>query len=185
MASPSGGGVPVLQLIGVVLGTLILALAVIGVVFVAGMRRKSPAVLRTVRRFNRAIVNPRALKTAGTPGAYASVIHHVGRTTGRAYRTPVAAEPTGDGFVIALPYGTTANWVKNVLASGSATIVDEGASYRVDHPEIVPLAGVLDHFPVKDRKGLARFRVDQCVRVRRVDPLEPSAQPTEPSAPPR
>ena len=165
--------VAVLSVIGVILGGLIVALAAVGVVFVAGMRKKSPTVLRTVRRFNRAVVNPHMLATAGTPGAYASVIRHVGRRTGRAYETPVVAEPTGNGFVIALPYGTTANWVKNVLASGSATIVDEGTTYRVDRPEVVPLGLMADHFPAKDRRTLARFRVDQCVRLRRVDPLGP------------
>ena len=165
-----------LSLVGVILGGLIVALAAVGIVFVAGMRRKSPTVLRTVRRFNRAVVNPRMLATAGTPGAYASVIGHVGRRTGRAYQTPVVAEPTGDGFVIALPYGTTSNWVKNVLASGSATIIDEGTTYRVDRPEVVPMALMVDHFPVKDRRTHARFRVDQCVRLRRVDQLGPPTQ---------
>jgi deazaflavin-dependent oxidoreductase (nitroreductase family) len=157
-----------------IFGGVVVALALIGIVFVAGMRRKSPAVLRTVRRFNRVIVNPRTLATAGTPGAYASVIGHVGRRTGRPYRTPVVAEPTDDGFVIALPYGTTSNWVKNVLARGSATLVDEGATYRVDRPEIVPLALMADHFPTKDRRNFARFRVDQCLRLRRTDHHERS-----------
>lgn len=158
-----------LSLIAMILGGLMVALAAIGIVFVAGMRRKSPTVLRLVRRFVRAVVNPRVLATAGTPGAYASVIRHLGRTTGRLYQTPVVAEPTGDGFVIALPYGTTANWVKNVLVSGSATIVDEGTTYRVDQPEIVPLALMADHFPLKDRRNHDRFRVDQCLRLRRTD----------------
>lgn len=168
-----------LSVIGAVLGGLIVVLVAVGLVFVVGMRRKTPAVLRTVRRFNRAVVNPRMLKTAGTPGAYASVIRHVGRRTGRAYQTPVVAEPTDDGFVIALPYGTTSNWVKNVLASGSATIVDEGTTYRVDRPEVVPMALVLDHFPAKNRRAHARFRVDRCVRLRRVDRIGPPPQIAE------
>jgi deazaflavin-dependent oxidoreductase (nitroreductase family) len=159
--------------IGLVLGGAIVAIAVIGVVVAVGMRRRSPAALEAVRRFSRAVVNPRVMKTAGTPGAYASVVHHVGRTTGRSYETPVAAEPTDDGFVIALPYGTMSNWVKNVVASGSATITDEGATYRVDRPQLLPLVEMIDHFPEKDRRGLARFRVDQCLRVRAVDRLEP------------
>ena len=45
-----------------------------------------------------------------------------------------------DGFVIALPYGPNTDWLKNVLASGSATIVDEGNTYDVDRPEVVPMA---------------------------------------------
>ena len=164
------------SLIAVILGALVVALAAIGVVFVVGMRRKSPTVLRVVRRFASAVVNPRVLATAGTPGAYASVMRHLGRTTGRPYETPVVAERTGDGFVIALPYGTTANWVQNVLARGSATIVDEGTTYRVDRPEIVPLALMADYFPSKDRRNLDRLRVDQCLRLRRSDRHDPSPE---------
>jgi deazaflavin-dependent oxidoreductase (nitroreductase family) len=172
--SRKAAGMSLLGVIGVILGVVILALVTTGLVFVVGMRRKSPIVLRAVRRFNRAVVNPRTLATAGTPGAYASVIHHVGRTTGRSYAAPVTAEPTDDGFVIALPYGTTSNWVKNVLASGSATIVDEGATHGVDRPEVLPLAQMLDYFSEKDRRSFARFRVDRCVRLRQVDRPEPS-----------
>jgi hypothetical protein len=166
----------VLGLVAMVLGGLIVALAAIGIVFIVGMRRKSPAVLRLVRHFNRAVVNPRMFATAGTPGAYASVNHHVGRTTGRPYQTRVVAEPTGDGFVIALPYGTAANWVKNALATGSAKIVDEGTAYRVDRPEIVALALVAEHFPVKDRRNHDRFRVDQCLRLRLTEQAEGSLE---------
>lgn len=95
---------------------LVLVLVAIGIVFMVGMRTKSPPVLHAVRRFNRAFTNPRAMKKAGTPGAYASVIRHVGRTTGRPYETPVEAFATDDGFLIALPYGSDADWLKNVLA---------------------------------------------------------------------
>lgn len=158
-----------LELIGLILAAAVLALAVIVGVVVIGMRRRSPAALGAVRRFSRAVVNPRMLATAGTPGAYASLISHVGRSTGRVYRTPVVAAPTDDGFVIALPYGTTSNWVRNVLASGSATLVHEGTTHRLDQPEIVPLALVNEHFPPKEQRSHIRFRVAEGMRLRRVD----------------
>ena len=47
--------------------------------------------------------------------------------------------PTRDGFVIALPYGTSANRVRNVLAARSATLVTEGVRHRVRRPEVLPL----------------------------------------------
>ena len=49
------------------------------------------------------LTRPLAIKSAGGPGASASGVHHVGRTSGRSYSTPVGAVPTDDGFVIALP----------------------------------------------------------------------------------
>ena len=116
---------------------VLLVLVTAGIVFVAGMRTKC-ARCSTCPRIGQAM-KPLALKSAGTPGANASVIRHVGRTTA-AYETPVGAVAIDDGFVIALPYGPNTDWLKNVLASGSATIVDEGNTYDVDRPEVVPMA---------------------------------------------
>jgi deazaflavin-dependent oxidoreductase (nitroreductase family) len=149
-------------------GALILAAMACLAVVMIGMRMKSRRVLRTVRRMNRRIINPRQMRSAGKPGASASVIRHRGRASGRFYETPVAAEPTDDGFVIALPYGTTADWLKNLLASGTATIVDEGQTYEVDQPALRPLEAEIAWFPPADRRNLRRFKVEQCVRVRRV-----------------
>lgn len=154
-------------------GALIVGLLV---VFVLGMRAKSPIVLTAVRKMNRRFTNPMQMKTAGTPGAYASIIGHVGRRSGRTYETPVVPFATDDGFVIALPYGDSADWAKNVLTSGSATLVTEGERHQVDQPEIVPLAEVAAALPEKERRNLRAFRVEQAMRLRRVDRVaEPSA----------
>jgi hypothetical protein len=150
-------------------GFLVVALGAIGVVFVLGMRRKSPVVQDSVRRFNRAVTNPRVLKTAGTPGASASIIHHVGRTTGRSHATPVGPFAVGDGFVIALPYGPGADWVRNVLASGSATLVHEGSTINIDRPEVVPVTLVVDELPTSQQRMLRVFGVEECLRVQRAD----------------
>jgi deazaflavin-dependent oxidoreductase (nitroreductase family) len=150
-------------------GGLVLALAAIGVVFVTGMRTKSPRVLDAVRKTSRAM-KPLALRSAGTPGAYAAVVRHVGRTTGRPYETPVGAVATEDGFVIALPYGPNTDWLKNVLASGTASIVDEGNTYEVDRPEVVPMAAAGRYFSPQDQRAHRMFAVDQCLRVRRIGP---------------
>ena len=151
---------------------LVLVLAAIGVVFFLGMRTGSPLVRDVVRRFNRAFGNPYQMKTAGTVGAYASVIRHVGRTTGRSYETPLVPFPTDDGFVIALPYGPSTDWLKNVMASGSATIVHGGNTYPVDRPELVPVAMAAPYLPAKEQRSLRRFAIDQCLLVRRVEPRQ-------------
>jgi deazaflavin-dependent oxidoreductase (nitroreductase family) len=156
-------------------GGVVLVATGLAAALLVGMRMKSPLVLDALRRFNRDITNRRAMETAGTPGAYASVIRHVGRTSGLPYETPVRATATDDGFLIALPYGTRADWLKNVRASGSATIVDEGMAHEVDHPEIVPMTEVSSRFPPLDRRTISRFGVDQCLHVRRVSVHQDSA----------
>jgi hypothetical protein len=81
----------------------------------------------------------------------------------------VNAVATDDGFVIALPYGSNTDWLMNVLARGSATIVHEGATYRVDRPEIVPLSVAESLFSPKDQRMHRWFHVEQYLLVRRAE----------------
>jgi hypothetical protein len=151
-------------------GALFGGFVVIAIVVLLAWRAKSPLVLRPLIRLQRAIINPRQMRSAGTPGAYAAVIRHRGRATGRSLETPIGAVVAGDGFVIALVYGSRANWCQNVLASGSATIVHDGHTYAVDHPEIIPMQEVETRFTAGDQRGFRWLRVDQALRVRRVEP---------------
>ena len=142
--------------------------AIVGV-FVVGMRAKSPRLLGALRRFNRAVTNRLQRSSAGTAGAYASVIRHRGRVSGRAYETPIVPFPTDDGFLVSLPYGPDTDWTRNVLAHGSAVLVTDGRTYTVDRPEVIATASVADQFPAGERRTHRLFRVDRCLRVRRVD----------------
>ena len=144
---------------------LVVALATLGVVFFMGMRTKSPAIQGLVRRFNHRFGNPHQMRTAGQPGAYASIVRHVGRRSGTEYETPVVPFPIDGGFVIALPYDTRPDWLHNVLAAGGATLVTEGRTYDVDEPEVVPTADVLDAMPTKEQANLRRFKVDRSLRL--------------------
>jgi hypothetical protein len=144
----------------------LLAAAALAAVFLVGMRTKSPVVTDRVRRFNRAVTNPRVLRSAGTPGASASVIRHVGRVSGRSYETPVGPFAVGDDFVIALPYGPGADWVRNVLTHGTATLVHEGRTVPVHQPEVVPTTLVVEDLPPSDQRTLRLFGVGECLRVR-------------------
>jgi hypothetical protein len=158
-------------------GVVVCALGAFLVVFVVGIRVKSPRVLRFGRWFTRAIVNPYQMRSAGGRGAYASVIRHRGRRTGRDYATPVQAVPTAGSFVIPLPYGVGTNWVRNVLASGSATIVNDGQSYRVGHPETIPIAETDGLFSARDTREHRLFGLDTCLRVEVLAPPEASPSP--------
>jgi deazaflavin-dependent oxidoreductase (nitroreductase family) len=148
-----------------VAATLVGVGAVSLTLLVAGMRWKLPAVLDIVRRLNRSLTNPRVMRTAGTDATQTSVIQHTGRTSGRVYETPVDTIPAKTGFLIALPYGTRADWVRNVLASGSATVVTRGERVDVDRPSIVATADVEGQIPAKTLRTLRLFGVNQCLHL--------------------
>lgn len=162
------------KLLAYLIGGIVMFVALTGVVFVAGMRAKAPPVLNTVRRLGRA-TKSLPLRSAGQPGAYASVVYHVGRSSGRPYETPVGAVPTGDGFAIALPYGLNTDWLQNVLASGSARIMNEGKAYRVERPEVVALTVADHYFSAGDQRAHRLFGVEHCLRVWCIDDVSAQA----------
>jgi deazaflavin-dependent oxidoreductase (nitroreductase family) len=153
----------------VVGGVLCLALPVIAIVYVLGIRSRSSVVRNAARHFHLAVGNRLQMRSAGKPGTYASVIRHQGRRTGRTYETPVWAAPTEDGFVIRIVYGSRTDWLKNVLAKGAATIVYHGHTYPVDRPQIVPQASARAYFPAVIRLIDRLIRVDRSLRVRWVE----------------
>jgi deazaflavin-dependent oxidoreductase (nitroreductase family) len=149
-------------------GVAILAIAVLSAVVIGGMRAKWPPVIDRVRQMNRSFFASEQLETAGTPGAYAGVLHHVGRKSGHSYATPVSIKPNGDDFVIAIVYGRRTEWLKNVIAAGSAVIDLEGETHQVGQPEIVPTAEVADAFPSGDQRLNRILGIDECLRLRPV-----------------
>lgn len=146
-----------------------------GAMIVVGIRTKSRPILTAVRRVNHAFWNPRAMRTAGQPGASASIVGHVGRTSGRSYETPVVAVPDGDGFVIALPYGDQADWYRNVVARGSATIVHDGSEHEVGAPEVIAMEDAVPPFTERQARNHLWGGVDRCLRLREVSTTEPGA----------
>ena len=151
-----------------ILGLLLVgALAIAGIV-VGGMRAKWPPLMEAIRRLSRSM-NSKQIETAGQPGADAAILRHVGRSSGTAYATPLAIEPTEDGFVIALVYGERTQWLKNVLAAGSAEVVKEGQTYPVDRPTVVPLAELDDYFGPNDRRVSSLIGVQDGLRLYHAD----------------
>lgn len=154
--------VRILQIVGGLAGVLF-------VVFTVAFRTKFRPVQDAIRRVNRSVTNPRVLATAGQPGAPASVVHHVGRRSGTSYRTPVVVVPADEGFTVALPYGPGADWVRNVLTAGSATIEHEGDSIPVTDPELVPAHVANPHFPRKEQLMHRFYGVEDFLLVRPAD----------------
>ncbi len=156
-----------LRTVGLAVGAVVAVAAALLTVLVAGMRWKLPPVLDAVRRMNRSVTNPRVMRSAGSKEAPTAVIRHVGRTSGRAYETPVDVIVTEDGFLIALPYGTRADWVRNVMSAGSATIAHRGQDIAVRAPSIIATSDVAHQLPGRTLRTLRLFGVTECLHVRK------------------
>lgn len=84
-------------------------------------------------RVNKRIFNPRALEN----GRW-KVLNHVGRISGRRYRTPLDAVEVDGTFVFILVYGSRADWVQNAIASGSATLETGDETIELVAPRLTP-----------------------------------------------
>jgi deazaflavin-dependent oxidoreductase (nitroreductase family) len=141
----------------VVVGLVVLGLGLF-LALVLAMRTKNPRGLAVIRRFNRRFTNRGTMRDAGEPGSSSAVIRHVGRTSGKPYATPIGALPMDDNFLVYLPYGHGVDWLRNILAAGSAELLVEGRTYLVT-PELVGQAEVLSYLSAADRRVVRLFRV--------------------------
>lgn len=154
-----------MRVLAVIIGTLSGAVLVLLGLLVAGMRWQVSPVVNAVRRMNRSLTNPRVMRTAGNAGTQTSVIEHVGRRSGKTYETPVDIIETTTRLLIALPYGARTDWLRNVLAAGSATVVSGGERISVERPAVVGTADVEELIPVRTLRTLRLFGVSQCLSL--------------------
>ena len=75
---------------------------------------------RAVRRLNKRVLGRVMLRFVGM-GPLAE-LEHVGRRSGRRYRTPLLAFRHGDTVTIALTYGSDVDWLANVRAAGGGRL---------------------------------------------------------------
>jgi deazaflavin-dependent oxidoreductase (nitroreductase family) len=103
-----------------------------------------------MRRVNRVVTNP-LMNTFAWLVPPLAVVHHVGRKSGRAYRTPVVAFPSAKGFVIPMTYGRDVDWARNLVAAKGGEVERLGRRTPVHHPRIVDLEAASPHLPAAAR----------------------------------
>jgi deazaflavin-dependent oxidoreductase (nitroreductase family) len=107
-----------------------------------------------IRQLNKRVTNPLLMHWAGHGNFYASVLHHMGRRSGREYAIPVVAKSIPGGrFLIPLPYGANTEWCRNVLAAGSARLEMRGESVSVANPRVSDLPAEVAKLSAEDMRG--------------------------------
>ena len=134
---------------------------------------RSAPLPRTLARFNRRFANPVMRRVAGWLPPFA-IIRHRDRMTGRDRATPVLAFGTSDGLVIGVLYGTTSDWLRNVLAAGHAEVRRLGTDREYGHPQLVGRDEGLPLVPVLVRGPFRALGVRSFIRLIGVGPDVPS-----------
>jgi len=89
-----------------------------------------------MRRVNRVFTNP-LLGTIAWLVPPMAVVHHVGRKSGRAYRSPVVAFRNRAGVVIPMAYGRDVDWARNIVAAKGCELAEGGRRFKLRNPRIV------------------------------------------------
>jgi deazaflavin-dependent oxidoreductase (nitroreductase family) len=89
---------------------------------------------KRVARFNKRVTNRVTSHIASWMPGFA-IVSHIGRRSGRLYRTPVNVFRDGDRYLFALTYGSDSDWVSNVLAAGGCEIETRRKTVELRDPK--------------------------------------------------
>jgi deazaflavin-dependent oxidoreductase (nitroreductase family) len=118
-------------------------------------------------RFNRHVTNPVQRLWAGWAPAM-GILEHVGRKSGKPYRTPLNVFSTDDGVAILLTYGPDRDWLKNITAAGGGHMRRYGKTIELADPQVMPKAEAAPSVKGFWRPIFARLPFEQAVLLRRV-----------------
>ncbi len=132
-----------------------------------GLGPRTRRVVRSVARF----VNPVTLQIAGRRWMpIVGILHHRGRSSGRAYATPLGMRRLGDSFVMPRTFGEDAAWYRNVLAAGGCVVTYLGEDYTLVEPEVIDYATAAPAFPRYERLQFRLIGINEYLRLRIAHP---------------
>jgi hypothetical protein len=103
-----------------VVGRVLIITLIFDAILILLFRTRWRPGIDAVRRFNKKFLNPMMMRFAGADHWYASVVHHEGRKSGKAYTTPIWAVAADSHFYIPLPMGRTSTGARTYCRPGIA-----------------------------------------------------------------
>lgn len=125
-----------------------------------------------IRVFNKYVTNKILggfAKIGLGPFAY---VQHLGRKSGKTYRTVIMVWPLYDGFVIALTYGPKVDWLRNLQAAGGGSVFWHKKLFRLGKPQPINQQSALPAFPRFARAILKRIGAHDFVWLKIIDPSQ-------------
>jgi deazaflavin-dependent oxidoreductase (nitroreductase family) len=117
--------------------------------------------------FNRHVTNPVQRLWAGRAPTM-GILEHVGRKSGRSFRTPLTVLSTDDGVAILLTYGPNRDWLKNITAAAGGRMRRYGKTFELADPRVMPKAEAAPAVKGLSRPIFARLPFESAVLLRRV-----------------
>lgn len=121
-------------------------------------------------RFNRHVTNPIQRMWAGWAPSF-GIVEHVGRRSGKPYRTPVNVFSTDvdgkAGVAILLSYGPDRDWLKNLTAAGGGRMRRHGKTFGIADPRVVSRDEAATYVTPRARPVFKRIPFEQAVLLTR------------------
>ena len=115
-----------------------------------------------VAQINKRFLNQKELERGKRP-----VITHVGRSSGKTYRTPLDAHVVEDGYLFILMYGSDSDWVQNVLAAGTTRLTIDGDEVDLVSPRLVTKDAARQLLPATTKTPPGFLRVSEFLQMDR------------------
>jgi hypothetical protein len=122
-------------------------------------------VLDRIRIINKYATNKLLIRISGKGIGHFAILSHEGRKSGKIYKIPIIAEPTDNGFIIALTYGKKVDWCSNVLAKCGCSLLWKNREYVLNNPEFIDKEIGLNAFPAIFRMGLRIMGIQYFLRL--------------------
>lgn len=121
-------------------------------------------------RFNRHVTNPIQRMWAGWAPSF-GILEHVGRRSGKPYRTPLSVFSTSEngqpGVAILLTYGPDRDWLKNITAAGGGKMRRFGKTFAVTEPRVVSRDEAAPLITGFGHRAFGRLPFEQAVLLKR------------------
>src|SRR6478735_124271 len=90
---------------------------------------------RTLAKWNRKGLNRVTRHIAPWMPGF-GIVEHRGRKSGKVYRTPINVFRREGGYVACLTYGTSTDWVRNVLAAAECSLTTRRRTVHLTNPRL-------------------------------------------------
>lgn len=115
---------------------------------------------RWVAQVNKRVFNKVELKRGARP-----VMLHVGRSSGREHRTPLDAHQVDGGYLFFPIYGSSSDWVRNVIAAGHAQLEVDGERVELMSPRLIDQDEARQQLPDSVKLPPSFLRVAEFLRM--------------------
>ena len=115
---------------------------------------------RWLAEVNKRVFNRWELKRGVRP-----VLIHVGRTSGKTYETPLDAHRVDGGYIFICNYGSRSDWVRNILASGMASLRIGAERVDLVAPRLIAAEEALQQLPAGTKTPPRSMNVTEFLRM--------------------